>query len=146
MGYRDDFYVIGNIIGHTGSAHSDPTVYFQQGNEYGHITQAHRLKENVGREVVSQHANYTIGNQLINGSLRCVEKEGNDVVHTSRSTYVPVANLSAVQIKVLGQAVINFTGQKPINAIFGQAWNDLVYGPQIQGADVTELIRRYPVP
>lgn len=112
MGYRDDFYIVGNIIGHTGKVHSDPTVYFQHGDEYGHITQNHQVKENIGREEVSQHAEYRIGNEEVNGIPMCIEREGNEKVHTSRSKFVSTANLSSLQKKVLARSIYNFTSKK----------------------------------
>lgn len=120
MGYRDDFYIVGNIIGYTGKAHSDATVYFRHGDEYGHITQNHDIKENIGREEVKQHADYSIANEMVEGSLRCVERTGpddDDIFHTSRSTFVSVAGLSSLQKNVLAQSIYNFTSQKKISSI-----------------------------
>ena len=143
MGYRDDFYIVGNIIGYTGTVHLNPTVYFQHNDEYGHITQAHDVKENIGREEVHQHPDYSIRNEMIDGSLRCVERRGTKIFHTSRNKFVGVAEMSQLQISVLNRSVINFTAQKPINSIFGEEWEDLVYGPEIEGLDVGRLVSRH---
>lgn len=56
-GYKDDFYVQENIIGYTGKLGENPTVYFQSRNKngnitFGHITQEHDNKDNIGREIV----------------------------------------------------------------------------------------------
>lgn len=50
--YRPDFYVRENMIGYTGELHNAPTIYFKSATEYGHITQAHKLASNVGREMI----------------------------------------------------------------------------------------------
>jgi hypothetical protein len=63
MGYRDDFYVVGNIIGFTGLLHQSPTVYFHAGTEFGHITQDHWFEGNRCREGVRNDPNYTIDNE-----------------------------------------------------------------------------------
>ena len=79
MGYRHDFYREENIIGYTGELLKNPTVYFadagginprlqQVGNkqqvlvEFGHITQAHNMPSNVGRERVREAFSYSICN------------------------------------------------------------------------------------
>ena len=120
MGYRDDFYIVGNIIGHTGKAHSDATVYFQHGDEYGHITQNHEIEENIGREEVKQHANYSIRNEMVDGSLASVERTGpddDDIFHTSRSEFVSVVDMPSLQKKILARSIYNFTSQKKISSI-----------------------------
>ena len=90
MGYRDDFYMVQYIIGYTGDLHAFPTVYFIKGNEYGHITQKHDESQNVGRMEVYLSDTYSIGNEIVDGSLKLVEKEGGVVFHTSRSTLTMV--------------------------------------------------------
>jgi len=135
MGYRDDFYVVGNIIGHTGKAHSNATVYFQHGNEYGHITQNHEIKENIGREEVNQHASYSIGNEMVDGSLASVERTGpddDDIFHTSRSNFVSLVDMSPVQRKILAQSIYNFTSQKKISSIRDiESYIRALYGVQM---------------
>lgn len=110
-GYRDDFYIPGNIIGFTGDVDSDPTVYFQRGNEVGHITQAHDIAQNVGREEVKPYAAYSIGN---NASGRCVEKDGTRLLHESRNAFVPIAGLGFSAKYKLGLAITNHTQKKQI--------------------------------
>lgn len=90
MGYRDDFYMVQNIIGYTGDLHDFPTVYFLKGDEFGHITQKHAESQNVGRMEVYSSNKYFIGNELVNGSKRLVEKINGKVIHTSRSTLTKV--------------------------------------------------------
>ena len=72
MAYRGDFYAPGNIIGYTGEISFNPTVYFLNGNSFGHITQNHPCKENIGREGVQTEIGYTIGNE----GGTCVERAG----------------------------------------------------------------------
>ena len=64
MSYRDDFYIPRNIIGYTGNINNNPTVYFQNGASYGHITQAHDIRQNIGREEVCQAQDYRIFNNV----------------------------------------------------------------------------------
>lgn len=90
MGYRDDFYMVQYIIGYSGKLHDFPTVYFQKGKEYGHITQKHDIPQNVGRMEVKSSDNYWIGNEVVDGNLKLVEKENGAVFHESRSTLTRV--------------------------------------------------------
>lgn len=79
MGYRDDFYKAENIIGFTGDLANNPTVYFADAGgkspklekvggsdkvvvSFGHITQAHSIAANVGREAVREAYSYSIFN------------------------------------------------------------------------------------
>ena len=86
MGYRDDFYMVQYIIGYSGNLHAFPTVYFRKGNEYGHITQKHPCPQNVGRMAVRSSADYWIGSEPGQGTLKLLEKENGVVFHESRST------------------------------------------------------------
>ena len=90
MGYRDDFYMVQNIIGYTGKLNDFPTVYFIKGDEYGHITQKHGDSQNVGRMEVMKSKNYSIGNETVHGALKLVEKENGEIFHESRSTLTKV--------------------------------------------------------
>jgi hypothetical protein len=145
MGCRDDFYIVGNIIGYTGKAHSDPTVYFQHGDEYGHITQNHGIKENIGREKVGRDANYSINNEMVDGSLSSVERTGpgNDgIMHTSRSKFVSVLAMSSLQKNILARSIYNFTSQKKLSSI-----RDIEsYIRTIYGAPTLELYRLDLIP
>ena len=62
MGYYDDFYQPGNILGYTGILTENPSVYFLQDlghtQVFGRITQAHEDSDNVGRSLVRRAANY----------------------------------------------------------------------------------------
>ena len=112
MGYRDDFYVAENLIGHTGKVEDHPTVYFQKGEEYGHITQQHSDPDNIGWENVWKHAQYSISNRLYKGLFRAVEMEGDQVVHASRNLFVGLSDISQAQKDVLLQSISRFTEKK----------------------------------
>lgn len=88
MAYRNDLYNVRNIIGYTGDLRYLPTVYFQRGHEYGHITQHHMLPFNVGREEVSFHLKYRITNYYRGGRIHAIEWEGNEEIHTSRNPFI----------------------------------------------------------
>ena len=116
MGYRDTFYCTDNIIGYTGALHECPTVYFfsPKNSAYGHITQAHGIEGNVGRERRQKDPGYKIENTSINNlnfpvgelaSQAHLPATGKAAVewrtdptsqqvesyHTSRNLFVPVA-------------------------------------------------------
>jgi len=110
MGYRDDFYMVQNIVGYTGDLNNFPTVYFQKGSEFGHITQKHDESQNVGRTEVYSSDAYFIGNELVGGSLRLVEKIGGRTFHTSRSTLTKVDTFAPANkdtVALLAQSIYN---------------------------------------
>ena len=120
MGYKDNFYMVQNIIGYTGNINDFPTVYFQKGKEYGHITQKHDETQNVGRMEVYESADYWIGNEMVGPTLKLVEKENGKIFHESRSTLTKVdtfnpANRDAVAL--LAQSIYNRdAGEKYISS------------------------------
>lgn len=84
MGYRDDFYKDENILGYTGDLRNNPAVYFADAGgvspklqtvdgkqkvlvSFGHITQAHQVAANVGREDVREAYSYSISNVMYQG-------------------------------------------------------------------------------
>lgn len=143
MGYRDDLYSVANIIGYTGTIQSDATVYFQSGQTFGHITQNHSIKQNVGREGVGQHQNYAIGNEQIDGAMKCVERIGpgeDGIIHVSRNLFHPVAGLSQLHLNLLARALLNFSEQKAINNLTIAEYTRLVEGDPILGGDVHRLV------
>ena len=90
MGYRDDFYTKDNILGYTGKLDDNPTVYFADAGRmnpktvevdgkqqvvvtFGHITQAHDIPTNVGREQVDESYSYSIHNVMENGEEHAQE-------------------------------------------------------------------------
>src|SRR5215218_5752828 len=114
MGYRDDFYTKDNILGYTGKLQDNPTVYFADagrmnpktvkvnGKEqvvvtYGHITQAHDMPTNVGRERVDESYSYSIHNvkengeehaqEAVYGTLVGAKKAAHHEFHTSRNRF-----------------------------------------------------------
>ena len=110
MGYRDDFYMVQNIIGYTGNLNDFPTVYFLKGSEYGHITQKHGDSQNVGRMEVYSSTTYTIGNELVDGTMKLVEKVDGQSIHTSRSTLTRVDVFAPAQrdtVALLAQSIYN---------------------------------------
>lgn len=76
--YAPLFYVRNNIIGYTGELERMPTVYFNDGEHHGHITQAHSDPSNIGREMVQDvHADgytYVIRNEEFRESGVLVER------------------------------------------------------------------------
>ena len=115
MGYRDDFYAACNIIGYTGEAITDPTVYFQTDTERGHITQKHDVSQNVGRHVVRSAAGYEIRNELVNGELRLVEKQNGVITHRSRETFHVLGPGDATTRDLLAQAIWRYPSEKYIS-------------------------------
>jgi hypothetical protein len=118
MGYRDDFYMVKYIIGYTGDLHDFPTVYFQKGDEYGHVTQKHDYPQNVGRMEVRQSNTHSIGNEIHEGTLKLVERDKGKITHVSRSTLtrVNVLDPSATDtVALLAQSIcIAGAGEKYI--------------------------------
>jgi hypothetical protein len=112
-GYRDDFYCAANIIGYTGDPEDFPTVYFRSGEYFGRITQEHGgrfrkeqggritqeqgYSQNVGRAAVQQAPDYTIGNEVVDGEVRSVERyvspRYGEINHVSRGKFTSVAEL-----------------------------------------------------
>jgi len=119
MGYRDDFYTKDNILGYTGKLDDNPTIYFadaggvtpklaQVGDKtqvvvtYGHITQAHDIATNVGREEVRESWSYSISNvpmkdgehaqECVYGYLKGAKKPDHHEFHTSRNRFESVTN------------------------------------------------------
>ena len=93
MGYEDGLYCAKNIIGYTGEIDDSPTVYFLEQvdartQRFGHITQAHWLWLNTGREKVHSASNYTYVNKNLHGTKRLVE-EAEGFYHESRHEFIP---------------------------------------------------------
>ena len=110
MGYRDDFYMVQNIIGYTGDLKSFPTVYFLTATEYGHITQKHDIPQNVGRMEVASAVGYWIGNEMVGSTLKLVEKMNGKIMHESRSTLTKVDTFDPSQkdtVALLASAIYN---------------------------------------
>jgi len=125
MGYRDDFYTAANMIGYSGDLHSFPTVYFQSGQEFGHITQKHDTSQNVGRGTVCAAENYSIGNEMVEGAMKLVEKIGTKAFHVSRSTLTPVAQMSNDDQSIISQAIWNCTDEKYIDGYTDEIFDAL---------------------
>jgi len=113
MSYRGDFYIPQNIIGYTGNISNNPTVYFQNGTSYGHITQVHDIRQNVGREEVRQAQDYAIRN--VNGTAQ--EWAGGHCFHNSRNAFISEADLGSVAKCILSLAIANHKEKKQ--------WSDL---------------------
>ncbi len=108
--YGEDFYKKENIIGYTGNPHTQPTVYFRDGDRFGRITQAHGNPRNVGRNLIREHLDYQIANTGVGGKAQ--EFYGGQVHHDSRNPFVEVAQDSEV-LDGLATAIINFPDIKP---------------------------------
>jgi hypothetical protein len=111
MGYRDDFFVRGNIVGITGPVHELPSVYFKNADgEYGHITQVHGHSFNWGRTTVRTDPGWVITNVCPRqcGCGRVTSHEINGagrVFHKSRSVFKAVATLSPGDLDVVAEAI-----------------------------------------
>lgn len=118
--YRPDFYTPENIIGHTGSLHSNPTVYFRRGQEFGRITQSHQYAWNLGRQEVrreSRGKRYVIGNRKVNGAERAEEKfvspkGAEELIHVSRSPFISCKRANVDQLAILASAIRKFPNKK----------------------------------
>jgi hypothetical protein len=119
MGYRDDFYIVDNIIGYTGRVNRSPTVYFLCGQESGHITQYHSNDANCGRETVHSDPHYyhqNDPNPLLSNRITFHEKwpslGHHGRVHWSRNPMIFLANINADDLAVLSQAIWLYTEKK----------------------------------
>lgn len=144
MGYRDDFYIAANIIGYTGRPYPNPTVYFRRQladgrYEFGHITQAHPVKENVGREEVRTEIDYTIGNEVIDNKTICVERVDGYIRHKSRNAFVDtIANPPrALDQALINAAIRNFATVKPL-ANMSRVEQDRAFGVKYIGKDMVD--------
>ena len=122
MGYRDDFYVVENVIGYSGKLDKFPTVYFQTATEAGHITQKHDASQNVGRQETFSSAGYVIENRKVNGETRLVESLNGKGFHVSRGVFTPVAGLSDGDKAILYQAIRNYPNEKLISEYGNKDW------------------------
>ncbi len=110
MGYRDDFYISGNIIGYTGAIGSDPTVYFLRGKEFGRITQDHPNRDNIGRNIVRTHGDYSITNDVTTG--HAVEFYNTKIRHRSRNPFMPIEKVKFMDQVELVKAIARFPNAK----------------------------------
>lgn len=122
-GYRPDLYCPMNIIGYTGSIHNNPTVYFLNATYYGHITQDHDEKWNIGRQgvgdrIIAPGFHYEIKNYLRNG----IEVGGEFGVaddgsweyraHPCRGKYIDCSRKGMKTFALLSQAIWRFPAKK----------------------------------
>src|SRR5262245_56333497 len=106
MGYRDDFYVVDNIVGYTGDIKKDPIVYFESSGEFGHITQWHEKDWNIGREYVCSLEGYNAGNTAEGtDKVRLQESLGTDIVHISRNQLISTEGMSSGDKDLLKQSI-----------------------------------------
>ena len=101
MGYRDDFYVVGNMYGYTGKINEKPTVYFKTDTEYGRITQDHEHKNDIRRNKVRNADGYTLRNE---GPM-AVERWRGKVVHKSRHKIILIGQVSPGDRAILSQSI-----------------------------------------
>jgi hypothetical protein len=121
--YRPDFYTPENIIGYTGKLHESPTVYFQDGPEYGHITQQHDVADNIGRQLVGEEGGgwkYVIGDMEVEGVLRSVERlvhptKGTRYFHVSRGQFIDCSRKGIDTFAILSQAIWRFQTLKRLD-------------------------------
>ena len=126
--YRPDFYIPENIIGYTGRIDDNPTVYFMTGpahgpNEYGHITQAHDIGPNVGREGVHRSARYEM---RVGATGNLEEWDGGRCIHPSRHPFTAVAGLKPKSKYLLSCAIARFSEKKQVE-LFSEQQRDELY-------------------
>ena len=116
MGYRDDFYVVGNMYGYTGKINEKPTVYFKTDTEYGRITQDHEHKNNIGRNKVRNADGYTLRNEGHDGRgtvarKSCPQKSAQDHIDWTGFSWRPghpvAVNLDMQGLERKGLALSN---------------------------------------
>jgi hypothetical protein len=145
MGYRDDFYVVDNVIGYSGNLLDFPTVYFQSGSEYGHITQKHDTSQNVGRGRVKSSKGYTIENRKDgSGTLRLFESVNGKVFHASRGILTSVGSMTEDQKAVLYQAIWQNTGEKYIDGYNDEIFDAIDDQREKHGALMQQFARQVP--
>ena len=153
MGYMDKLYRVENIIGYTGNLQNNPTVYFfspstdvngqpktqlvGKNNQIlflnGHITQAHDIADNVGRELVVESWSYSLMNAgpehddsgLIKQGEKALQEvyhkseagnsfeyfdtpDGFSDFHISRSTFTKVSQNDQATLKTLALSIAKF--------------------------------------
>lgn len=126
MGYRDDFFVVDNIIGYTGKLNQSPTVYFSfelvEGIEFGRITQDHEVKSNIGRGKVRVRRDYKIYNVKVEKKIlglftktvtQGFEYYDGDVQHKSRNAFISRDEFKKGNLELCAQAISKFTMLKP---------------------------------
>jgi hypothetical protein len=104
----DRLYQPKNIIGTTGQAPQQPTVYYRTNSgTFGHITQEHNIAANVGRMKARKAADYTIGNTRPNGAME-ERAPSLGFYHPSRNPFRTTNQLSATEKRAAQQAPQNF--------------------------------------
>jgi hypothetical protein len=127
MTYRDDFYIVDNIVAYTGDINNNPTVYFEHqvadGVEFGRITQHHQHADNIGRNKVRVKADYRLENRrMVNNTYLCglvvtrrtvcVEYYDGGDRHTSRNAATFRDDFAANDLALLAQAITRFPDAK----------------------------------
>jgi hypothetical protein len=77
-----------NVTGSTGQGGPSPSIYYQSGHTFSHVTTAHDKPDNIGRSKVRTKSDYSIGNTGPQGVSQ--EFHGGHVTHTSRNPFKPV--------------------------------------------------------
>jgi len=171
MGYMDSFYRTENIIGYTGDLNKNPTVYFfaqspgenglpkttQVGNSQkvlflnGHITQAHNIAKNIGRDQVIESWSYSLMNAssqhdssgLIKKGQTALQEtfhpsettdtykyyetpDGFDDFHISRSTFTSVSFKDTATLNTLAKAIAKFP---LIKKMYGTVADNKIFHP-----------------
>jgi hypothetical protein len=94
VAYEPNFYQAKNIVGYTGTIGQSPTVYFMDGKNYGHITQAHDCPMNVGRETLGALIESAAGTDINGMVLTLFYRATNDptsgkLVEWQEKVYTP---------------------------------------------------------
>lgn len=79
-----------NVTGATGLNGPSPSIYYQSGDTFSHVTTNHPHSNNIGRSKTRTFSDYHIGNTGSEGQSQ--EFYGGGVKHTSRNPFTPVKN------------------------------------------------------
>jgi hypothetical protein len=146
MGYRDDFYVVRNIIGYTGRISFDlpPTIYFYDCTRklLGHITQYHPNYENIGRQKVIVAIGYLIFNS----------REGPPALQSSRilgTAPIQISNACLTKIDTVKQkkAGLNFMIECCDSNVFHVSRSPFIAinkGSEIEITTLSNMIKNNP--
>lgn len=102
-----DLYRPENIIGYTQSSPDTlPTIYYNLDSLHGSITQEHANPDNIGASLPIKSDNYVFENRLVDnlGTLLFEEEPNLGFSHTSRSSFVPISDVTDEKFRELVEA------------------------------------------
>ena len=142
MGYRDDFYTAANMIGYSGKLSDFPTIYFQNGDEFGHITQKHGESQNVGRQAVAKEPGYVIENAPYQGATRLIERVGGQIFHVSRSTLKKIEEVPFEDQAIMLQAISKNPNEKYISSFSNADFDAIDLAADAKARALSEMLSK----